>query len=446
MKAPSDHAARAASLPATEEQGVSALRGRVAWIGRLTGPKGELARALLREVVPRFPAVAFTFVGGPVDAALEASAPKNAHLAGFVADIGAVMRQQDVVIGGGRVPPEAMRLGKPVIAVGEGCYIGPITAHTITHARTTNFGDCAAREPFMPAPLIRDLAALLRGTLTAPVQEYRGYLTEYDPELVYGQIARVYREALIDSYLDGFRELPVLTYHRVVPAPPRDSRFNVYITRAELDRQLATLKARGFETLTFRDVAAGRRARKPVILTFDDGYADNHDNLLPLLERHDARAVIFALGDRRIRTNAWDAALGEPEAALMDDAQLRACHASGRIEIGSHGLRHRHLRELDDAALAREVGESKRALEALLGADVLSFAYPYGEYGAREVEAVRRAGYLFGIGTVTGPVRIGVDRYRIRRIPIFPNTDRFGFWKKTSGFYLRYCKLKGKDF
>ena len=425
---------------------MNAVSGRVAWIGRLTGPKGALARALLREVVPAFPQVEFTFVGGPVEPALTAQAPGNVKLLGFIEDVGSVMRHQDVIIGGGRVPPEAMQLGKPVIAVGEGCYIGPITKDTIARARATNFGDCAAPESLAPQRLVEDLSSLLRGVLKVPTKDYPEYLREYDPELVHAQVTKVYRDATIDNYLQKFPELPVLTYHRVVKEPPSKSRFNIFVTQAELDRQLAVLKMRGFETVTFRDIAAGRRARKPVILTFDDGYADNYENLLPLLERHDAKAVVFALGDRRIDTNAWDVAAGEPETPLMDDAQLRACEASGRIEIGSHGLAHSHLRQCDGAALAREVNESKHALEGLVGAEIVSFAYPYGEYGDREVEAVKRAGYVFGVGTVNGPLRIGADRYRIRRITIFPNTNRFGFWKKTSGYYLRYSKLKGKDF
>jgi len=432
--------------PVESVRSMKQTKGRVAWIGRLTGPKGELARTLLRDVVPKFPAVAFTFVGGPVDPELAEATPRNAQLLGFVDDVASVMREQDVIIGGGRVPTEAMRLGKPTIAVGEGCYIGPITRDTIAQARATNFGDCAAREPFDSEMVIADLDALLSGKLSAPAALYPEFLREYDPERVHTQVSRVYRDAVIDNYLQRFRELPVLTYHRVVAEPPGDSRFNIYVTQSELDRQLAALRRRGFETVTFRDIAEGRRVRKPVILTFDDGYADNYEHLLPLLARHEAKAVIFALGDRSIDSNVWDVALGEAASELMNDAQLRACQASGRIEIGSHGMAHRHLPPLDDTALAWEVRESKRVLEALIGEEVVSFAYPYGEYGSREVGAVKQAGYVFGIGTVNGPLHIGADRYRIRRITMFPNTNRFGFWRKTSGYYLRYCRLKGKDF
>ena len=42
--------------------------------------------------------------------------------------------------------------------------------------------------------------------------------------------------------------------------------------------------------------------------------------------------------------------------------------------------------------------------------------------------------------------RMGEDLYRVRRIPIFSRTSRAAFGDKTSGCYLRYCKLKGKNF
>jgi peptidoglycan/xylan/chitin deacetylase (PgdA/CDA1 family) len=418
---------------------------KIAWVGRLTGPKGELAYRLLTEVVPRFQKIRSTCVGGRSTHRFTAATPANATLTGFVRDVIEVMRGSQLVIGGGRVPLEAMRLGVPVIAVGEACYVGPITADTIGQAKVTNFGDCAASRSPDLAPLIADLERLVGGG-RLPIEHYASYLADYDAEGVYARVMEVYREARIDAQLGRFAELPVLVYHRVVAIPPRGSRFNVYITRDDLERQLDTLKRRGYQTITFRDLDHGVRVRRPVILTFDDGYADNHDNLLPLLQAHDAKAVVYVLGDRSLRTNAWDMAAGDPDVALMDDAQVRACHASGHIEIGSHGLRHRRLPQLDDEGLTAEIASSKRTLEDLIGNEVVSFAYPYGDYGDREVDAVRKAGYRFGVGTVNGPVRIGADRYRIRRIPIFPKTGGFGFWKKTSGYYLRYCRLKGKDF
>jgi hypothetical protein len=82
----------------------------------------------------------------------------------------------------------------------------------------------------------------------------------------------------------------------------------------------------------------------------------------------------------------------------------------------------------------------------LIDDEVVSFAYPYGDYGSREVNLVREVGYIFGVGTINGPLSMSADLMRVRRITMFPNTRPAIFWRKTSGFYLRYCRIKGKDF
>ena len=248
----------------------------------------------------------------------------------------------------------------------------------------------------------------------------------------------------VDQYLQKFREVPVLMYHRVVPEPPQGTINNIHITCSELSAQLTSLTRRGFEFVTFQDLEAGSRPRKPVILTFDDGYKDNHDYLLPILVQHRARAVIYAMADRSLRSNKWDIPTGEPEAMLMNDTELKTCNDSGRIEIACHGLQHRNLTELSHKELKEEVGRSKEQLEYLIGKEIVSFAYPYGAYGNREVAAVRSTGYQFAVGTENGPLALAEDRWRVRRIVIFSGTGSFSFWKKSSGFYNRYCRIKGK--
>jgi peptidoglycan/xylan/chitin deacetylase (PgdA/CDA1 family) len=94
--------------------------------------------------------------------------------------------------------------------------------------------------------------------------------------------------------------------------------------------------------------------------------------------------------------------------------------------------------------MKKEVGESRKALEDLLGEPVYSFAYPYGDLNGEVKDAVREAGYTFGIGVESGPTRFGADLMDIKRIHMFPYTSGFDFLKKTSGYYLRYRKLIGK--
>ena len=416
------------------------------WIGRFTGPKGELAEQIISQIAPEYPEVRFTMVGGPVNDALSASAPANVELTGFVADIQPYLQRATAVIGAGRVALEAMQARKPILAVGENNYHGWIDEKNIDAAKATNFGDCSQYHKVDMIQFSQDINQFIKGKINLPIESYVDFLSDYEPERVYQSVMDVYRISSIDTYLRRFKEIPILTYHRVVKTLPIDSLINMYVTVDEMESQIISLHKRGFETMTFKDIAEGVQVKKPVILTFDDGYLDNYENLLPLLRKHNAKVVIFALANRELSNNEWDIKQGEPEWPLMNNEQLKECVGSGHVEIGSHGMNHQHLSQLDDIRSKYEIIESKNVLENLLGTEVVSFAYPYGDYSDRDTDFVKESGYLFGIGTVNGPLKSVDDRYRIRRITMFPGTSTTGFRKKTSGWYLRYCKLKGKDF
>ncbi len=63
----------------------------------------------------------------------------------------------------------------------------------------------------------------------------------------------------------------------------------------------------------------------------------------------------------------------------------------------------------------------------------LKFFYTYyGDFGVRETELVRKAGYIFGAATISGPVKIADDLMRVRRITMSPNTSNTRFWKKPA--------------
>jgi len=413
-------------------------------IGRLTGPKGDVAYQILSKIAPQFPAVKFNIAGGPVTPRFEKLAAENIELYGFVDDVPRVIKESDLVIGAGRVAIEALQLKTPILAIGEKQYMGILDNTNIELAQVSNFGDCALDERHDFKQISKDLKNFIQSDYQQ--DNLSEVVDQYSPEEVLPRINQVYSHALTDVAFSKLKEVRVIMYHRVVDDPLTDSKFNVYITKDKLDWQLGNLKKRGFDFITFKDLANGVKVKKPIILTFDDGYEDNRLNLLPLLKKHQAKAVIYCLGDRSIQSNIWDEKLGEPRANLMNDSQIKECHDSGLIEIASHGLKHQHLPSLNEADADEEFKLSKKNLEQLINEKIVSFAYPYGDYGEREEVMAYEAGYDFAIGTVNGPLKLTDNYYAIRRIQIFPNEGKLGFWKKTSGFYLRLCKLKRKDF
>ena len=205
----------------------------------------------------------------------------------------------------------------------------------------------------------------------------------------------------------------VLMYHSIEDYD-RDP-FRVTVRPDRLDRQLRWLRRAGWRGVAVGELLRAREAgtaRRLVGLTFDDGYADFVTEALPVLARHGCTATVFVLAGRLGGDNAWDRP--GPRKALMSAADVRRAAGAG-MEIGSHGLLHRPLPEADGPGLAAEAGRSRAILTALSGQDVAGFCYPYGRAGAREVAAVRAAGYGYACA-VRGPGLSTLDhRYAVPR-------------------------------
>ncbi|GAB3845193.1 polysaccharide deacetylase family protein [Dactylosporangium cerinum] len=202
----------------------------------------------------------------------------------------------------------------------------------------------------------------------------------------------------------------VLMYHSVEQCD--HDPFQVTVRPDRFAGQLRWLRRAGWRGVAMRDLLRARAAGtadRLVGLTFDDGYADFVTEVMPLLARHGFTATVFVLAGRLGGDNAWDRP--GPRKALMTAADVRRAADAG-LEIGSHGLLHRPLPAADPAALAAEVGTSRAALSALCGQDVPGFCYPYGQVGAREVAAVKAAGYEYAcaVGRSTLDSRYAVPR------------------------------------
>ncbi len=199
-------------------------------------------------------------------------------------------------------------------------------------------------------------------------------------------------------YLPKRKGFVALMYHHVgVLDDPQDEQFPFTMRPDMLERQILFLKANGYTPISLADLETACRAgkssiQKPVMLTFDDGYLDNYENLFPLLKKYNVPALIFLITDR----------IGTPE--YMSWEQIKEMQASGLVSFGSHSLSHRRLRSLSDEEIAREITESKHLLEEKLGCPVTAFCYPYGAGGfdKRVRPQVFKAGYQFDFSTKKG--------------------------------------------
>jgi peptidoglycan/xylan/chitin deacetylase (PgdA/CDA1 family) len=216
--------------------------------------------------------------------------------------------------------------------------------------------------------------------------------------------------------------VPILMYHRIgVPSPGAPSMTRrLTVHPADFARQMRWLKRNGYRTVTQRELFEalfrGRRlGRKPIVITFDDGYSDVLHRASPVLVRFGMRATAYVISGRT--TNG--------DRVFLTWRQLHALERRG-IEIGSHTVTHADLTSLSDREALRELVQSRRALERRLGHPVQWLAYPFGAYDGRTERLVRRAGYVLAVTTQYGVVQPARRPLALGRLRVLDSTGVAG--------------------
>jgi peptidoglycan/xylan/chitin deacetylase (PgdA/CDA1 family) len=210
-------------------------------------------------------------------------------------------------------------------------------------------------------------------------------------------------------------KLPVLLYHHV--GPPRPGTFpQLTISSRTFERQVRWLARFGYVGIRPSDWLAWLRDRtglpeKPMLITFDDGYADLTEYALPVLRHYGFGAGVFIVTGQVGGTNAWDE--GSAPHQLMTGEQIRYW-ATQDVEFGAHSRTHVDLTTLTSNDLRDEIFGSKNDLVTLLESPVTSFAYPYGAYN-RDAYECARENFDLAFSTIEDLNYVQTDRHLQRR-------------------------------
>lgn len=215
----------------------------------------------------------------------------------------------------------------------------------------------------------------------------------------------------------------ILIYHHIDPHQPGENADTraMTVSPAALDRQLRYLSEHGYAVVPYGDVVDCVTRRTPlpphaVVITFDDGWASQYRNALPLLEKYGMTATFFVVTDYVTERSGG---------GILSWEQIRALDAKG-MTIASHSRTHPFLSKIWDAGRLRyEVAGSKKVLEDHLHKPALFFAYPFGSYDRRTVEAVKAAKYAAARGTYDGTRHQPSDLFVMKGIYVTDSLDRF---------------------
>jgi peptidoglycan/xylan/chitin deacetylase (PgdA/CDA1 family) len=211
--------------------------------------------------------------------------------------------------------------------------------------------------------------------------------------------------------------VPILVYHVINAQPAQTTTPQaLYVPTDEFSSQMQALKANGWHAVTLDQVEAywthgvPLGPGKPIVITFDNGYASQFTNALPVLK-----------GLGWVGVEDLDLSGLPPSDGGLTEAQIRGLIAAG-WELDTQGISHTDLAALDPVQLSADIATARQALRSQYGVPVNWFSYPSGDYNAAVIAAVSAAGYLGATTVNPGWASPRQDRFRLPRLVVVAGT------------------------
>jgi peptidoglycan/xylan/chitin deacetylase (PgdA/CDA1 family) len=211
--------------------------------------------------------------------------------------------------------------------------------------------------------------------------------------------------------------VPILMYHVINPPPASAPYPGLYVPADQFAAQMQALKAAGWHAVTMDQLEANWTQGvplgpgKPIVLSFDNGYASQYTNAMPVLKR------LGWVGVENIQLSGLP-----PSQGGLTDGQVRGLLSAG-WELDTQGISHADLITLDSAGLRYEVDSARQTLRRRYGVPVNWFCYPSGHYNATVIAEVRSAGFVGSTTVIPGWASRSDDPYRLPRLRVLGGTS-----------------------
>lgn len=205
--------------------------------------------------------------------------------------------------------------------------------------------------------------------------------------------------------------LPILMYH-YISTPPADAdiyRLDLSVTPDQFAAHLGWLRDQGFTTVTLDDLYLALTEGKPlpphpVIITFDDGYADAYQSAFRLLRSYGMVGTFFVVTE-------W---LDSADPRYITWAEAREMVAAG-MSIQSHSRTHPDLTGCDYDCLVYQILGSVQTIEAQIGERPRFFCYPSGRYNDRVMAVLSQVGIVAAVTTEAGTLHTSDRLLELKR-------------------------------
>ena len=279
-------------------------------------------------------------------------------------------------------------------------------------AAVAALGMQASVDHVLHAPPIPVMAAALVGTATVPRRRRT-------PGRVV--VRRATKAAVLPLGMASRRragDVTILLYHRI-----GSGTREIAMPAEDFDRQMAHL-AEHERVLTLDQAIEGDGGG--VVVTFDDGYRDFHENALPVLVRHRVPATLY-LATGLVANGS------SPSPDALTWSQLGEAVSTGLVTVGSHTHGHSDLSRVTEAQAEDEMRRSRDLVENHLDRPCGHFAYPWAVGSPEADRAARRTFRTAALDAWRTNRRGRIDPYRLGRTPVLRSDGPFFFRAKVAG-------------
>lgn len=214
---------------------------------------------------------------------------------------------------------------------------------------------------------------------------------------------------------DNTTGIPVLYYHSIQKSGSNELMMDPKLFRSHLQ----WLKNNNYVSLTMDELYSYLKfntkiPENSVVITFDDGYLDNHTNAMPLLKEFGYDSTVFMVSSFT----------GNENFLTIDNLKELD---KNNVFIESHSNTHPKLSELSFQEQKNELETSKNTLENYLCRKVEYIAYPYGSYNENTLKLSQDIGYKLGLSTDSGWANGSSPLYAVPRVYMsdFYDLDEF---------------------
>jgi peptidoglycan/xylan/chitin deacetylase (PgdA/CDA1 family) len=223
------------------------------------------------------------------------------------------------------------------------------------------------------------------------------------------------------------KKVPILMYHSISEhAAPK---YRSFAVPPELFAyHIAYLHQHSYTPITVTQLVhavvqgGATLPERPVVLTFDDGFADFFTEALPILQQYNFTATLYVTTGFIGSTSRWMQREGEATRPMLTWDQVSEISTSD-IECGGHSHWHLQLDTLPVSIARDEIVRCKKLLEDHLGQKVSTFAYPYGYHSATIKRLVREAGYTSACAVGYAMSSTTADPYALARLRMGADTS-----------------------